>query len=402
MHHQSASPHGVAGRLISTKQYMKKIIFVAATLMAMAACDSGNKYVVNGEITGAEDSVLYFENMSLTGPVAVDSARLGADGKFAFSDKAGMSPEFYRLRIGDRIINLACDSARDVTVKAAYATMPTGYTVSGSEDCERIKELSLRQIALHKRVMALENNRDMNREEALDSLMKIIDEHKAYVKTNYIFKDPKAASSYFALFQTLGNFLIFNPRTNRDDIRVFAAVATAWDTYYPEAERGKNLHNIAIEGMKNERIAAADRDKEIDPAKISTAGVIDIKLPDNTGTIHTLTELAGNVVLLDFHIFGMEESPKRILMLRELYNKYHDRGLEIYQVSVDADEHFWKQKTAALPWICVYDKSSLSSRYLSLYNISNLPEFFLIDRNNNLVKRSEQMDDLSLEIERLL
>ncbi len=86
---------------------MKKIIFVAATLMAMASCDIGNKYVVNGEITGAEDSVLYFENMSLTGPVAVDSARLGADGKFAFSDKAGMSPEFYRLRIGDRIINLA-------------------------------------------------------------------------------------------------------------------------------------------------------------------------------------------------------------------------------------------------------------------------------------------------------
>lgn len=74
MHHQSASPYGVAGRLISSKQYMKKIIFVAATLMAMASCDIGNKYVVNGEITGAEDSVLYFENMSLTGPVAESTA----------------------------------------------------------------------------------------------------------------------------------------------------------------------------------------------------------------------------------------------------------------------------------------------------------------------------------------
>ena len=29
---------------------------------------------------------------------------------------------------------------------------------------------------------------------------------------------------------------------------------TSWDTYYPGAERGKNLHNIAIEGMKDIRI----------------------------------------------------------------------------------------------------------------------------------------------------
>ncbi|MBO5185809.1 MAG: DUF4369 domain-containing protein [Prevotella sp.] len=383
---------------------MRKIIFTAAALMALAlgSCDKGNKYTVNGEIDGAKDSLLYFENMSLTGPVTVDSVKLDADGKFSFSDNIGNAPEFYRLRIGNQIINLAADSVETVTVKAEYATMPTAYTVEGSDDCKRIKELALKQIDLHKRAVALENNRDLAREKALDSLMRMTDEYKTYVKTHYIFKDPKAASSYFALFQTLGNYLIFNPRTNSDDIRVFAAVATAWDTYYPEAERGKNLHNIAIEGMKNERIAAANRDKEISPDKIITTGIIDIKLPDNTGTTHTLTELKGNVVLLDFHVFGMENSPKRILMLRELYNKYHNRGLEIYQVSVDADEHFWKQQTAALPWICVYDESSLSSRYLSLYNISNLPEYFLIDRANNLVKRSEQMDDLEKEIEKLL
>ena len=37
------------------------------------------------------------------------------------------------------------------------------------------------------------------------------------------------------------------------------------------------------------------------------------------------------------------------MMLRELYNKYHAAGLEIYQVSVDPDEHFWKTSTAAIP-----------------------------------------------------
>lgn len=66
------------------------------------------------------------------------------------------------------------------------------------------------------------------------------------------------ASSYYALFQTIQlggtNSLIFNPRNNKEDVKVFAAVATSWDTYYPNAERGKNLHNIAIQGMKDIRI----------------------------------------------------------------------------------------------------------------------------------------------------
>jgi len=88
--------------------------------------------------------------------------------------------------------------------------------------------------------------------------------------------------------------------------------------------------------------------------------------------------------------------------LRELYNKYHDRGFEIYQVSLDSDEHFWKQQTAALPWTSVHDGDGLNSRNLLLYNVSNLPEFFLIDKNNTLISRSSQIKDIDKAIEELL
>ena len=53
--------------------------------------------------------------------------------------------------------------------------------------------------------------------------------------------------------------LIFNPRSSEQDVKVFAAVATSWDTFYPNEERGENLHNIAIEGMKDIRIIRASR-----------------------------------------------------------------------------------------------------------------------------------------------
>mgnify|MGYP002523813168 CR=1 FL=1 len=89
----------------------------------------------------------------------------------------------------------------------------------------------------------------------------------------------------------------------------------------------------------------------------------------------------------------------RILELRELYNKYHAQGLEIYQVSIDTDEHFWKQQTEYLPWISVFDPNATS---LPSYNVQEVPEFFTIDRQGQLQKRSSQMDDVEKEIRRLL
>ncbi len=384
---------------------MKHIIPAAAMALAalcLASC-GGEKFRVEGCITGAEDSVLYFENIGIDGISKLDSAKLDGKGGFSFSGNRPEAPEFYRLRIGGQIINVAIDSTETVGIKADYATMATAYEVEGSADCSRIKELALMQIALQNSAIAVYGNASMGETEARDSILKMVAAYKEVVTSRFIYKDPKAASSYFALFQTLGNALIFNPRNSRSDIRVFAAVATSWDTFYPGAGRGENLHNIAVSGMKNERIVDADNaNVEIDPAKVVTAGLIDITLADNKGRQRSLTQLKGKVVMLDFHLFGTADSPARILSLRELYGKYHSRGLEIYQIALNGDEHYWKQQTETLPWICVRDPKGIESPTVGIYNVKALPEFFLIDRDNNLVSRSEQVGDIDKAIEALL
>lgn len=376
----------------------------ACALMAVAlgSCDN-KKFRVEGAITEAKDSVLYFENMSLDGPVAVDSVKLGDDGTFSFSEKSPEAPEFYRLRIAGQIINLSVDSTETVTVKAAYPVMSTGYTVEGSAECATIKELALKQIGLLNRVIAVERNPMLGVDMVRDSVTRMIEAYKQDLKMNYIYKAPMRASSYFALFQTLGNRLIFNPRESEDDIKAFAAVATSWDTYHPGSLRGKNLHNIAIEGMRNIRIVRNNRAAaQLDASKINVTNLIDISLPDNNGVTRKLTDLKGKVVMLDFHVFGAEGSTKRIMQLREIYNKYHARGFEIYQVALDPDEHFWKTQTAALPWISVRDADGVQSQYLTLYNVRSIPTFFLVNRDNTLDKRDAQIADLDAEIEMLL
>ena len=370
--------------------------------LGLASCGE-KKFKIEGQVENAKDSLLYLESIGLEGPVAIDSVRLDNDGDFSFSAKQTEAPEFYRLRIGAQIINLAIDSTETVTVKAQMPDMADHYTVEGSAECERIRQLAFMQMDLQNKAIALQNNPGLNSQIVSDSILKMVDAYKSKVKNDYIFKDPKAASSYFALFQTLGNYLIFNPRNNRDDIRVFAAVATSWDTFYPGSVRGENLHNIALTGMKNERIVDAEQQEaQIDEKKITTAGLIDISLQDNKGQMRSLSGLKGKVVMLDFHVFGTKESPRRILMLRELYNKYHAQGFEIYQVALDADEHFWKQQTASLPWVCVRDESGINSQRLTVYNVTSLPEYFLIDRDNNLVSRSSQVKNLDEAIKALL
>ena len=383
------------------KHIYKSAVVVLAAL-SVASCNN-NKFTVEGQIAGAKDSVLYFENVGIEGINVLDSVKLNDAGDFSFSEAANQAPEFYRLRIADQIINVSIDSTETVQIKSQYPGMASNYTVSGSDNCEKIRELALKQMDLQTKAIALQSNTDLGIVKANDSIQTLIDAYKNEVKRDYIYKEPYKAYAYFALFQTIGNYLIFNPRNNKDDIKAFAAVATSWDTYYPHAERGQNLHNIAIEGMKNQRIVEAkNADIQIDADKVQEAGVLDIALLDNKGVQRHLTDLKGQVVLLDFHIFAMEESPARIITLRELYNKYHAQGLEIFQVSLDPDEHFWKQQTAALPWINVRDEDGINSSRLMLYNVQAVPDFFIIDRGNNLVKRAAQIKELEAEIKKLL
>ena len=384
---------------------MNNIFKVAAVILAAmtAASCSNNKFNVEGQIANAGDSVLYFENVGLEGIQVLDSVKLGGDGNFAFSGDPTEVPEFYRLRIADQIINVSIDSTETVQIKAEYPGMAANYTVSGSDNCEKIRELTMKQMDLQAKAIALQQNTALGVKVIGDSIQSLINIYKDDVMKNYIYKEPNKAYAYFALFQTISQWLIFNPRTEKEDIRAFAAVATSWDTYYPHAERGQNLHNIAIEGMKNQRIVAAqNQDLEVDASKVSEAGVLDVALTDNKGQMRHLTDLKGQVVLLDFHVFAMDESPARILMLRELYNKYHAQGFEVYQVSLDPDEHFWKQQTAALPWVNVGDADGVNSKRLMLYNVLSIPDFFLIDRGNNIVTRAANIKDLETEIKKLL
>lgn len=373
---------------------------LALLAMGLNACDSEPKFNVEGQISDAEKQTLYFEASSLEGVVVVDSMTLGSQGRFSFQGKRPESPEFYRLRLGQKVVNFAIDSTETVSIKGAAATWATAYEVEGSENNNKIKELVLLQAELQQKVTQL-GRAQLPVGVAQDSLIRLVNAFKKQVSHDYIFAEPNKSYAYFALFQQLNGYMIFDPLGSKEDVKCFAAVATSLNNSYPHANRSRNLYNMVIKGMKNTR-PPREQALEFPEEVIKEASIIDIELRDVKGNIRRLTDLKGKVVLLDFTVYNNATSAAHNLALRELYDKYNAKGLEIYQVSLDGNEHYWKTSASNLPWICVRDANGAYSTYVSLYNVTNLPALFLISKENELSLRGDNSVNLEAAIQKML
>lgn len=380
---------------------MRKIILLIAAVL-LASCQHKGQFCVNGHVTDATDTVMYLEHISLgNGIEVVDSVRLDESGAFELKGDTMPTPEFYRLRIGGQCVNLAIDSTETVTVEASLKNMSFGYAVKGSGTCDTIRILSLKLADLERSIMRVAADRDYTVEERDAMIEDLVQQYKTEVKMDIIQNRYDATASYFACFQMLGGRLLFNPKADRSDLTWVRAVANAWTERYPGSQRAENLYNIVMEGQ---RLFAKPREIVIDAnhSKVRELGIIDMTFPDIRGTERTLSDLKGKVVLLDFTIYQSAVSASHNYLLRDLYDKYASRGLEIYQVSLDADEHFWKTTAANLPWVCVRDADGIYSQIAVTYAVQAVPTFFLINRNSELSARSETIKELESAVKALL
>lgn len=372
-------------------------------LTAFSACDQTPHFRVEGTISEAEDSMLFLEAMTLDGIHEIDSMKLDEDGDFNFSATAPTNPEFYALRIGRQRINFSIDSTETIRFTAELPSMSSNYIVKGSDNCQKIKEISVKQAQLQSRIIAIENNKSMYPGDIIDSVNNMIKAYKEIMKYEYIFKEPMKAYAYYAVCQSLSDlqttYLLFDPLYNRDDVKCYAAVATAWDGSYHDAKRTEQICNMTIKGISN-TTQSYPKHLNVKNSKISETGIIDIELPDINSKLHKLSSLKGKVVVLDFTMYRAKESSERTRYLRDLYNKYKNKGFEIYQVSLDDDIHFWKCSCENIPWICVHETNGTA---VNLYKVTKLPTYFLINRSNELVKRSDDVKtSLEDEIKKLL
>lgn len=384
---------------------LKKLPVIALAIISLVSCkDKGPHFTVEGKIANADSTMLYLERRSLNETTAIDSVKLDTDGNFKFEEPALGYPEFYLLRVGKQAINLAIDSIETVTVYASKPTFATEYTIEGSEGSVKIKDIVFAQNRLNQNVSDLRKkfeNKEISQDQYVADIQGAIDEYKKKAK-DLILSDYQSLASYFALFQKVDGYLIFDPY-DKNDLVAFRAVATVWDQYKSKSPRAEHLKSFTLTALAELKQMANQQEtiKKLENTETSDHSTFyNITLPDINNKEVSLTSLKGKVVILDFTAYQTEFSPAHNMLINDIYNKNKDK-VEVYQISFDTDTHAWKNSAVNLPWICVREAKSLNSELLTKFNIQGFPTTYLLNKNGEIVKRILSTDNLAAEVQKL-
>ena len=384
------------------KQISTRLLTVLGLCMFfLSACNYSSDFTVKGVVAGADGQLMYLENVGISNVVTLDSIKLAPGGKFKFTEKRPEYPDFYRLRLNNQLINFAVDSTETISFVADAGTFATSYSVEGSENSKAIKAITLAQLDANQAISRLRKEYEDKMISDTTYRMKVLAAADAYkeVARKYIYSAPMSTAAYFALFQQIDGLLFFD-LYDRKDVKAYGAVATSYNHTYPESQRSKHLYNLTLQSMK---VLRAQRPVDYSNVETKEISFLDIELPDVRGEVVKLSTVApGKVVLINFTAYQTEWSPALNMALGELYTKYHDQGLEIYQVSLDSDFHFWRNGASNLPWVTVHDPQSVYSQVAGLYNVKQLPALFILDRKGNLVKRVEDVKKLETDVKAVL
>lgn len=384
------------------KQISTRLLTVLGLCMFFfSGCNNSSDFIVKGVVAGADGQLMYLENVGISNVVTLDSIKLAPGGKFKFTEKRPEYPDFYRLRLNNQLINFAVDSTETISFVADAGTFATSYSVEGSENSKAIKAITLAQLDANQAISRLRKEYEDKMISDTTYRMKVLAAADAYkeVARKYIYSAPMSTAAYFALFQQIDGLLFFD-LYDRKDVKAYGAVATSYNHTYPESPRSKHLYNLTLQSMK---VLRAQRPVDYSNVETKEISFLDIELPDVRGEVVKLSTVApGKVVLINFTAYQTEWSPALNMALGELYTKYHDQELEIYQVSLDSDFHFWRNGASNLPWVTVHDPQSVYSQVAGLYNVKQLPALFILDRKGNLVKRVEDVKKLEADVKAVL
>ena len=387
---------------------MNKIIsstlfLLVATMLLLSSCNSkGKSFSVNGEITSANGQVLYLEHRGLGGLEVLDSVVLKEKGSFSFKEKAPENPEFYQLRLGEQIVVFAVDSVDKLQLNADAADLYNTYKIEPAILNDQIKEVINMQLHAKSKIsdLILQHEKkeidDVAYMEMIDSVLSVYKSQAA----NLILGNPSSAAAYYAVFQKIDGYLIFDPY-NKKDYAMFGAVATSWHRFYPETERTKHLYDFTMNAMRV-RKQQENQSNMINNITVTESKLPDISLANVEGQKVSLASFKGNYVLLDFTAYKSDFSLQHNGIINRVYNKYKSKGLVVYQISFDSDSHFWKNVSVELPWTTVYDPQSIYSELLKRYNVRELPTAYIINKEGDLIERIEDFNKLDEHISRIL
>jgi len=378
---------------------MKKfILFLFISVFLFASCKDNRYFRVEGKINDGKNHVIYLEHLSPDKIRTIDSFVLKSHGYFHFKKEHPAYPDFYRVRIDDEVVTFAIDSSETVVIRSEDPNFKD-YTITGSKNIEKISELNRSIKRVEKAIKAYEESFDNdNIANNHSEISKLIAQHDSLAQ-KIIYCDTKSSAAYHAIFHKVAGSRFYHISNDRD-LKLFVAVATAYNAHYPHSIRSKELTDLVQQAR---RLKRSEDIKQLLLKNSHVSTVMDIKLPNTSGDTISLSDFRGKVVLVNFAYYKADYSMEYVMGSRDQYIKYHDKGFEMVGVSFDGDTDLFKEASKRVPWIRLFDEKGLNSDLLETYDIIQLPTLFLLDQSGNIVSRHTYLDStLKENLEMLL
>ncbi|MFW6309498.1 MAG: thioredoxin-like domain-containing protein [Prolixibacteraceae bacterium] len=380
---------------------VRNTFVLLALVLLIAGCKKENNFSVSGIITHAEGETIYLDKLLVSSTESVDSAKIDKDGRFKLKSEAG-KPAFYLLKFSDsKFITLLVDSVEHIKVTADAANFAREYKVEGSLGSMLVKELNDHLASTRKKLDSLQSLRSLykgspgyeERNEQWNRQRREILEEQRKFSTEFVMNNPFSMASILALYQKIdGQQYVIN------DLQTMRVAASALNTIYPGSEHVKALYQNTVQLMKEEKNAQLR--KVIEEQGQNSPEIV---LPNPEGEEVSLSSLRGKVVLLQFWSALDRNSRIQNEALVEAYQKYHDNGFEIYQVSVDDNRIEWVDAIDKdrLNWINVGDMKG-SKIAVQHYNIQEIPYNYLLNEQGEIIAKNVKGPALNRALSKVL
>ncbi|MBN1108160.1 MAG: AhpC/TSA family protein [Bacteroidales bacterium] len=377
---------------------IKKVLLFLFTAVAFAGCKNNNIEII-GKLKGhTEGEYLYLDELKSTDLITVDSAAVSSDGTFRFS-RTVKFPSFYLLKTDEtNFLMLLLEPGQKLQISAYRDSLNFPEMITGSPGTMLMNEYNIR---LQKTQISLQSLYETYIEnlgtERLDTVMEelenrarvCLDELNSYTR-DYIDRNLNSLVSLVALYQQVapGEYIL----SPEKDLTYFLKVDSAMMRLYPAYEPVISLHE-QVSGLKSAMIT-----QQVDTG---TSGegfeAPEIALPGTDGDTVRLSSTRGKIVLLDFWASWCGPCRKENPNLVKAYGLYHDKGFEIFQVSLDKSKEAWMKGISddgLGKWIHVSDIKYWQSAVVPLYNLEKIPSSFLLDRKGKIIARDLRGDEL--------
>lgn len=353
-------------------RFSKSIMLMAAAA-AMASCTTGAK--IDGTVETAPSSEVIVKLLDVNRYQVLDTVATDASGRFSYKVEVEKGqPEFIYLFYKDtKIASLLLEAGDKVDVKADTLG---NFAVEGSEESLKLAAVEKDHADAYGRLAAIASKLEKaaDAEEVAALNRQISKEYVEYYRNcvKYVLANSKSLTAVPVLYQNFGADLpVFAQNT---DAIHFMNVSDSLAAVYPESKYVKALKKEA-----ERRYGYLELEARLQDAQ--EVGFPDIVLPDINAQKIKLSEVDSKVIMVYF--WTVNDAAQKMFnldFLKSIYDDYHKKGFEIYQIALDPDKTQWAQvvKQQNLPWINVCDALGADSPYVTLYNLAALPAAFII------------------------